>query len=135
MRRAAVAGLATAVALCVVGVADAKKQRLKVHTEVAIEGLRYDFGTDTVTLFGQVHAGRPKCDRNRHVELVQVTDDLFAGSDRSEASGQWEVAFGGTEIDPGYFQATAKKRKIVKRKRIIRCREGVSAPFFGTTFP
>ncbi|HEX2468557.1 MAG TPA: hypothetical protein VHJ54_10150 [Solirubrobacterales bacterium] len=135
MRRAAVVGLAALVSLCVVGAADARKQRLKVHTEVSIGGLSYVVPSDTVTLFGEVDAGRPKCERNRRVELFQITEDLFAGSVRSGRGGYWEVSFIGKPIPPGWFEATVTKRKIVKKHKVVRCRADISPPFFGTTFP
>jgi hypothetical protein len=129
MRRVAVVGLATVVSLCVVGAADAKKKRLKVDTQVAIEDWTYQLPTDTVTLFGQVDAGRPKCERNRRVELFQITKDLFAGSARSRSSGYWEVSFIGELIPPGSFQAIVTKRKIVKKRKVIRCRAADSPGF------
>jgi hypothetical protein len=129
MRRAALM-LAVVLALGLIGgVAQAKKARVKVVTEISIEGFTYDLPTDTVTLFGHVSARRPKCIRKRTAKLQQITSDLTAGSNQTDDSGYWEVDFTGVEIPPGEFQVTAEKRRIVKKHKIIRCRAATSLAF------
>jgi hypothetical protein len=128
MRKAAVM-LATVLALGLVAVAHAEKLRLKSGTDVSIDGLRYDLPTDTVTIFGHVTGRKPKCTARRVVSLHQVTTGQFAGAARSSKAGRWEVSFVGVEIPPGDFQAVAKKRKITKKHRIIKCKPDVSRPF------
>jgi hypothetical protein len=115
------------------GAAQANKKRLKVGTTVAIEGFTYHLPTDTVTLFGHLSGKKPACVRNRTVSLRQITLGRLAGSSRSDDSGYWEIDFVGVEVPPGEFQASAGKRKIVKKRKIIRCRAGVSPPFLADT--
>jgi hypothetical protein len=122
--------LAVVVALGLIGsVAQARKARVKVDTEISIEGFTYDLPTDTVTLFGHISAKRPKCVRNRTANLQQITLGLTAGSNRSDDSGYWDVDFIGVEVPPGEFQVTAEKRRIVRKHRIIRCRAATSPAF------
>jgi hypothetical protein len=129
MRRAAVT-LAMVLALGLVGgAAQAKKQRLKVETRVAIDGFDYALDTDTVTLFGHLRGKKPTCLRHRTVRLQQITEDVPAGFDRSDDSGYWEIDFIGVEVPPGRFRASVRKRKVVKKRKIIRCRRDVSPAF------
>jgi hypothetical protein len=122
--------LAVVLGLGLVGGLAEAKQSLKVNTRVAIDGFDYDPPpTDTVTFFGHLRAKKPSCLRKRTVSLEQITIDEPAGSAKSKRSGDWEIHFIGVDVPPGEFQATVGKRKIVKKRRVIRCRRDVSAEF------
>jgi hypothetical protein len=128
MRRTAVM-LAVVLGLGLVGGLAEGKQSLKVNTRVAIDDFDYDVPTDTVTFFGRLRAKKASCLRRRTVRLEQITIDEPAGSAKSRRSGDWEIHFIGVDVPPGEFQATVGKRKIVKKRRVIRCRRDVSAEF------
>jgi hypothetical protein len=81
-----------------------------------------------------VTADKPKCVGKRKVDLRQITDDLDAGSDKSDGNGNWEITFNGFEIPPGDFQATVRKRKIKRKrhgevKKVFICKKAVSPVF------
>jgi hypothetical protein len=134
LKRAAILGLAVALTL-VLGVAatQAKPNKVKVDSTVSIEGFDAPKEPD-VTFFGNVTAGKAKCVRNRTVKLRQVSKGLDAGSDKTDAAGDWAVTFNGSAVPPGDFQATVKKRKIVKRrngevKKVFICKKAISPIF------
>jgi hypothetical protein len=79
-----------------------------------------------VTVFGQVASPKPKCRRKREVELRQSTDDIFAGTDKTNSSGDWAVTFDGeNDVPYGEFEATVKKRRIVQKHKITICKKDV----------
>jgi hypothetical protein len=127
MRRTA-AMLAVVLGLGLVGGLAEAKQSLKVKTRVAIDGFDYDLPpTDTVTFFGHLRARKASCLRRRTVRLEQITIDERVGSAKSRPSGDWEIDFIGVGVATDEFQATVGKRKIVKKRRVIRCRRDVSS--------
>jgi hypothetical protein len=134
MRRAWMLGLAIVLTLALgVATTQAKPKKVKVDSEVSIEGYETK-GPPDVTFFGEVGAEKRKCVRNRTVNLEQITDELDAGSDKSDHDGDWNVTFNGFEIDPGDFQATVEKRKIKKKKngevkKVFICKKAVSPVF------
>jgi hypothetical protein len=126
MRRTA-AMLAVVLGLVLVGGLAEAKQSLKVDTRVAIDAFDYDVHSDTVTFFGHLRARKASCLRRRTVRLEQITIDERVGSAKSRRSGDWEIDFIGVDVATDEFQATVGKRKIVKKRRVIRCRRDVSS--------
>jgi hypothetical protein len=134
MKRAGILGLVMVLTLAL-GTAptQAKPKRIKVDSAVTIEGYDDDVFS-AVTFFGKVSAEKPKCARKRRVDLEQITDDLHAGSDKSDAGGDWEITFDGNDIPAGDFQATVVKRKIKRKrngrvKKVFICKQAVSPVF------
>jgi hypothetical protein len=134
MKQAGTLGLAIVLTLVLgVAVTQAKPNKVKVETQAEIDGYEAETKPD-VTFFGDVTAEKAKCARKRKVKLRQVSKGLDAGSGKTDGSGDWEITFNGFEIPPGDFQATAKKRKIKKKKdgevvKVFICKKAVSPVF------
>jgi hypothetical protein len=134
MKRAGILSLAIVLTLGLgVAATQAKPNKVKVDSAVVIEDFEAETKPD-VTFFGNVTAEKRKCVRNRKVKLRQLTDDLDAGSDKTNAAGDWAVTFNGFQIPPGDFQATVTKRKIKKKKdgevkKVFICKKAVSPVF------
>ena len=116
MKKVWLVGLAAALTFALVA-APAQAHTKRVDTQVTIEDFDYDPSTDTVTFFGQVNCPRPRCERNRRVRLRQLDTGQLAGTDRSDASGDWVIRFQGSDVPPGRFQAKALRKVFRHRHR------------------
>jgi hypothetical protein len=112
--------------------AQAKVKKVKVETETFIDEVDVDLG-ETLTFTGHVECEKPKCAKQRRVDLRETGTGTDAGFDRTDASGNWEIVVSWDVIAGGSFVATAEKRKIKKRrngelKKVFKCRGDSSAP-------
>jgi hypothetical protein len=118
MKRAGIICLAIVFSLGLGVAATHAAPKVKVESDVYLNPDNdYDDDTGIVTVYGDVSAKRRKCERRRDVTLRQVDQDLIAGTDKTDDSGDYAIEFSGIgAIDTGNFQAKAAKRKIKKRK-------------------
>jgi hypothetical protein len=129
MRKALLAGLTGVIALGLIAApAQAKPKTVKVETQVTIDDNRGGVWE------GHVSAAKPKCERNRVVELFYVGagGPSSYGTATSEFDGSWSLDPDGKLIF-GDYEARAAKRKVKKRKngkvkKVFKCQAAVSPP-------
>jgi hypothetical protein len=107
----------------------------KFETAVTIDDL---FGkTDSGPAYvGHVSSKKARCERGRTVEVHRVDvngtgEDEVQGTDKTDASGNWEVVHGNLVLIADYYAVAEKKKIRKKHGRKLICREGVSPVFDG----
>jgi hypothetical protein len=119
-------GLATAAT-------QANKKVKKFETEVVIDDLFGD-DVDDPAYVGHVSSDKARCERGRTVELHRVDvngtgEDEVQGTDKTDASGNWEVAHGQLVLIADYYAIAEKKKIRKKHHRKLICKEGTSPVF------
>jgi hypothetical protein len=115
MRRTVKIGLATTMMLALASVSAFAVETTKVDTKVVIEGYNYNGATDTVKFSGHVKADG-KCEADRKITLRQTTDGIKAGTGTTDADGDWQVKFKGSDVNGGEFKAIASQLTITKKR-------------------
>jgi hypothetical protein len=141
VKRTGTLGLVGLVAVLALGVvsapAQAKVKKVKVATEAVIDDVDVDLG-ESLTFTGHVTCEKAKCRRQRNVSLSETGTGTDAGSDRTDAAGDWEIVVDWDVIAGGSFVATAAKRTVKKRrhgevKKIFKCLADSSEPYLIVT--
>jgi hypothetical protein len=134
MRITALTCLTAALALgLAVGGAHAAKAK-KVQTKIEIEGSEFREPPPTQVYFGDVHAKKNKCERNRHVTVYYDTEDgpgedfQPIGEDDTDHTGDFEVGVG--LIGDDAYYATVDKKRIGQGDKKVVCKGAQSALFF-----
>src|SRR5688500_17202109 len=126
MKRSLVA-LAVVTALSCVGLsAVATAHTVRFDSTVTIH--KHKNGADPDSFTGRVNSDRPRCERNRTIEIYQevVGDDILVGTTTTDAEGKWEfVVPDAAPAGTYYAKAT---RKVLRRDENHRhiCRPAVS---------
>jgi hypothetical protein len=85
-------------------------------------------GNDPDSLKGRVSSDRPRCERNRTIQVFQEVPgaDTLIGSTNTDGEGTWELLFAGDAPDGTYYAVAT--RKVLHRSTNHRhtCRRAVS---------
>jgi hypothetical protein len=100
----------------------------RVPSNVTIDDLDLSDYPPTVRLSGHVSSPRPRCERRRLVRVRQMDTGQFVGSDRTNFSGFWEIAFNGDEIPPGHFRVSVTRKVFGIRRHGVLVRRIVCRP-------
>jgi hypothetical protein len=85
-------------------------------------------GADPDSLTGRVISDKPRCERNRTIEIFQRVPgpDLLVGTTTTNAEGEWEFTFAGDAPEGTYYAvATRKVLRSNDNHRHV-CRRAVS---------
>lgn len=118
--------------------AGANVQTDKVDTKVVIEGFNFSMSTGMVVFKGHVKCSTT-CLGGRKITLKQTDEMITAGTDKTNADGDWKISFNGADVPPGNFKAKAAQRTVVKKRhgKVVKktvCKAGVSETFIAGRF-
>jgi hypothetical protein len=128
MRLAGILGLAILLTLGLAVSSSQAVKKTKVESTVTIDSF------DSGALLGQVTSQRPKCVRNRTVEIHRIDpgEPTSFGTTKTQDDGSWSLTL--DPLPPGEYQATVERNKRKKKtngalRKIIVCKSAVSGSF------
>jgi hypothetical protein len=134
MKRAGILGLALllTIALGTAATQAKKKKKVRVAAQVSLT-IQYPPPPEP-EMSGEVTSAKPKCERNRTIKVTFVPQaggpETAFGTATSDGDGSWRLPH--DVLTPGKwgdYRATATKRKIRKKRKVIVCKSAVSPTF------
>jgi ABC-type glycerol-3-phosphate transport system substrate-binding protein len=130
MKKAGLLALVVIVATALAAIAEAKAKR--VASEVEVTGWYFEDSEDNdFIMVGDVHANKPKCEKNRTVTVYEQNElsdpRVVVATVTTDKTGDWSRNYG-SDFPGNYTSADVDRKKIEKRKKNLVCKADSSPP-------